>query len=79
MGVACLKFHGENFRGWLKNRKTLYAIDGINIVVNGSYIILRLTTVIAACSSQRRCIMFLSTALTPQFGLYLSVLCSIID
>ena len=21
MGVACLEFRGENFRGWLKNRK----------------------------------------------------------
>ena len=21
MGVACLKFHGENVHGWLKNRK----------------------------------------------------------
>ena len=21
MGVACLEFHGENFRGWLKNRE----------------------------------------------------------
>ena len=21
MGVACLEFHGENFRRWLKNRK----------------------------------------------------------
>ena len=22
MGVACVKFHGDNFCGWLKNRET---------------------------------------------------------